>query len=112
MTHFETLLNNTFTVSVKARASNGQGGWVVTWEEAGSVEGRMRPASATERLNAAQRQAMLSHVLYVDADEAIQRGNRVSDGERTWDVIAIREPSLAGHHLEIECQEIQLEGMP
>lgn len=112
MTHIETLFNSTFTISIKTRASDGRGGWVVSWEEAGSVEGRMRPASATERLMAAQRQATLSHVLYVDADETIQRGNRISDGERTWDVVAIREPSLAGHHLEIECQEIQLEGMP
>ncbi len=112
MSHFETLLNNTFTVSIKSRSPDGRGGWVVSWEEAGSVVGRMRPASATERLMAAQRQAEISNVLYVDANEAIQRGNRVSDGERVWEVVAIREPSLAGHHLEIECQEVQLEGMP
>jgi SPP1 family predicted phage head-tail adaptor len=112
MSHIETLFNTTFAISVKTRASDGQGGHPVSWEEAGSVEGRMRPASATERLMAAQRQAELSHVLYVDADEMIQRGNRVSDGDRTWEVVAIREPSLAGHHLEIECREIQLEGMP
>lgn len=112
MSHIETLFNTTFTVSVKARTSDGRGGWAVSWKEAGSVVGRMRPASAAERLMAAQRQATLSHVLYVSAEEAIQRGNRVSDGERAWEVVAVREPSLAGHHLEIECQETQLEGMP
>jgi len=112
MSLIESLFNVSFTITTKTRASDGRGGWLVTWASAGTVQGRMRPATATERLMAAQRQAEISHVLYVAADETLHRGDRVTDGERTWDIIAIREPSLADHHLEIECLETQLEGMP
>jgi len=108
----ESLFNVAFTVSAKTRTTDGRGGWLVTWASAGTVQGRMRPATATERLMAAQRRAEISHVLYVAADEGVQRGNRVAGEGRIWEVIAVREPSLADHHLEIECREIQLEGMP
>ncbi|HUW11702.1 MAG TPA: phage head closure protein [Anaerolineae bacterium] len=107
-----TLFNHTFTVTRKTRASDGQGGWTQTYGSVGSVSGRMRPASATEKVAAAQRQAEISHVLYTAADENIVRGDRVAGEGRTWDVTAIREPSHAGHHLEIEAVEIQIEGQP
>jgi len=112
MSVFESLLNHTFTVTRKARVSDGQGGWTQSYETAGTVSGRMRPATATEKVEAAQRQAEISHVFYTAADEEILRGDRITVQDRTWDVTAIREPSHAGHHLEIDVLETQREGQP
>lgn len=112
MALIETLYNKSFVLSRKARVSDGQGGFTHTWPSVSSVAGRMRPASATERTLAMQRLAEIDHVFYCDADEDVQRGDRISGSGRVWEVIAIREPSHAGHHLEIECLERQKEGQP
>jgi len=112
MSLIATLFNHTFAITRKTRASDGQGGWTQTYGSVGNVTGRMRPATATEKESAAQRQAEISHVLYTAVDENIARGDRVAGEGRTWDVTAIREPSLAGHHLEIEAVELQREGQP
>jgi SPP1 family predicted phage head-tail adaptor len=107
MIHFESLLNNEFSVARMARTSDGQGGWIEAPEVLGTVRGRMRPATGREREVAAQEQREISHVLYVLAGEDIARGDLVTGGGVTVEVQGIREPSLAGHHLEIDCQEIQ-----
>jgi head-tail adaptor len=49
------------------------------------------------------------HVLYTEADLDIRRGDRVLIDNRELEVMLIREPSQAGHHLEIDCKEIQKE---
>ncbi len=110
MTLIATLYNHTFTVIRPSRASDGQGGWDKTPVEVGEVEGRMRPASAAEREVALQRRAEISHVLYCAATSDIARGDTVMLDGQTWRVVAIREPSLAGHHLEIDCLETQIGG--
>ena len=112
MSLIETLFISTFSVARRTRASNGQGGWIESWPVMVSIEGRMRPASATEQVAAQQRQAKISHVLYVAGAADVLRADRVSGESRLWDVIAVREPSHAGHHLEIDCLEIQREGQP
>jgi head-tail adaptor len=69
----------------------------------------MRPASGAEREVAAQEQRHISHVLYVVADEDIERGDRVEGAGLAVEVLGIREPSRAGHHWEIDCLEVQRE---
>lgn len=114
MSLIEGLFNNTFSVWRKERTHDGQGGfaWSYPGTATDTVEGRMRPASAAEITTALQRQAEITHVLYVLASEDIRRGDRITGDEGTWDVIAIREPSRADHHLEIDCYERQIEGQP
>lgn len=114
MSPIESLFNNTFSVYRKTRVHDGQGGWGYAYPETATstVEGRMRPASAAEMTIALQRQAEISHVLYVLASEDIRRGDRITGDDGTWDVIAVREPSRADHHLEIDCYERQIEGEP
>ena len=110
MSVFESLLNHTFTILRRERTSDGQGGWAITYTLLGSAEGRMRPASSTEREVAAAEQRQISHVLYVAAGGTdIARGDLVTGGGITVDIQGVREPSQAGHHLEIDCLEVQRE---
>ena len=106
---FASLLNHTFAVNRRTRASDGQGGFTIGYSRVGTVTGRMRPASGTEKEVAAAMQRNISHVLYVEADADIERGDRVTFDGLSVDVLAIREPSLMGHHLEIDCMEVQKE---
>ena len=109
MSVFESLLNNTFTISRRVRTDDGQGGWEISYLELGTVEGRIRPASSTERVVAAGEEQQISHVLYVVHGEDIERGDQVVCGDLAVEVLGIREPSLAGEHLEIDCLERQPE---
>lgn len=115
MSAFLGLLNNTFTVERRNRVSDGQGGWIIVYETVATIEGRIRPANSTERLVADSEEQQITHVLYTEADVDIARGDRVTaqNGEAgrelTVEVLGIREPSLAGHHWEIDCLERQEE---
>lgn len=109
MTVFESLLNNTFTVSRRLRVSDGQGGWPIAYVTIGTVEGRIRPTSSNERVVAAAEEQQISHVLYVAHGSDVVRGDLVECGDLAVEVLGVREPSLAGKHLEIDCQERQQE---
>jgi SPP1 family predicted phage head-tail adaptor len=109
MSTFESLLNNTFTLSRRRRTPDGQGGWSVSYVLLGSFEGRIRPASGAERESAQVEQRPISHVLYVVAATNIARGDLVIGAGLTVDVMGVREPSQVNHHLEVDCMEIQQE---
>ena len=101
---------HTFVISRPSRTDDGQGGWTIGYADVGSIQGRLRPASATERTVAQQEQARITHVFYCGADEDVHRGDLVSGAGNVVEVVAVREPSHMGHHLEIDCLEIQKEG--
>lgn len=109
MSVFQSLLNHNYTISRRDRISDGQGGWIIVYVELATVRGRMRPASSEERQVAAQEGRRISHVLYVDAETDIARGDQVEGAGLVVDVVGVREPSRAGHHLEVDCWERQQE---
>jgi SPP1 family predicted phage head-tail adaptor len=109
MSVFDGLMNETYTVSRTSRLPDGQGGWTKAWVEIGSVPGRMRPANSAERQVALQEEREITHVLYVRATADIARGDQVEGGGIAVEVQGVRNPSQAGHHLEIDCRETQLE---
>jgi head-tail adaptor len=121
MSVFHSLLNRTFQVARRRRTSDGRGGWPIDYVAIGSVEGRMRPASSSEREAGKREEREITHVLYVVAGTDIQRGdlaspgvlNITSDGVTASDVLvevqARREPSHAGEHYEYDCLERQRE---
>lgn len=104
------LLNRSFAHTRPTRAHNGAGGWLVSEEDLGELAGRLRPASASEITVAAQRQARITHVLYCAGDADVRRGDILSDGDDVVTVVAVRETSAPGHHLECDCEEVQREG--
>jgi SPP1 family predicted phage head-tail adaptor len=109
MTVFTSLLNHNFTVSRRRRTPDGQGGWVIDYVEMGTIRGRLRPASSSERELAAVEQRLVTHVFYCLAGEDIARGDRLTLDDLTVDVDAVREPSTAGEHYEIDCSDYQAE---
>lgn len=109
MSVFTGLLNNTFLVSRRDRISDGQGGWTIVFSDIGTIEGRIRPATSNERVVADSEEQQITHVLYTEDDSDIERGDLVTCKGLQVEVLGIREPSLAGHHLEIDCLERQNE---
>lgn len=105
----ECLFNNTFTISRRVRTSDGQGGWSISYVELGTVEGRLRPAGSAEREVADQEGRRITHVLYVLEGTDIARGDLVEGDGVVVEVLGIREPSRADYHVEIDCEERQVE---
>ncbi len=110
--HFEALLNRTYTLARRERVSDGRGGWPWSYVDQGTVKGRLRPASSAERTAAQQEQREISHVFYCAYDEDVKRTDRLTADGITVYVDAIRKPSRADHHLEVDCSETQVEGEP
>lgn len=109
MSVFTALLNRTYTIARRARVSDGRGGWRWGYETQGTVQGRLRPASTQEVMTAMQEQRRISHVLYCEHGADVRRADRVSGDSVTVYVEAVREPSRADHHLEVDCTETQVE---
>ena len=105
MSVFESLLNNTFTVSRRERVSDGQGGWTIVYNDVDPVLGRIRPVTGAEAMVAQSEERRITHVLYTVADVDVARGDVVTCGNLTVEILGIREPSFAGAHWEIDCLE-------
>lgn len=109
MSVFESLLNHTATGERRRRTTDGQGGFVIDYVPLDSEEVRIRPASSRERELAMREEREVSHVMYARASADIERGDRWTVDGLVVEVMAIREPSKAGEHYEIDCLEYQVE---
>jgi SPP1 family predicted phage head-tail adaptor len=106
---FNGLLNRTFNHYRLTRVGNGYGGWEETWVQLADFQGRLRPVEGKELEWAESPVRQLMHVLYTKPTLDIRRGDRVVIDNRELEVKLIREPSMADHHLEIDCREVQEE---
>lgn len=109
MALIEALFNHTVTISRRDRIADGQGGYQIVYADVASVKGRLCPISSTERDMADREHREISHMLYVLHGTNIARGDQIEVDGLTLDVMAVREPSRAGYHLEVDCLERQPE---
>lgn len=109
MTVFQSLLNNDAAISRRQRTADGQGGHVIGYTPVETRPGRIRPASSAEREVAMAEERRITHVLYLEAEADVARGDQVVIDGLTVEVEGVREPSRAGEHLEIDCEERQRE---
>ena len=109
MSIFESLLNRTFTHSRRRRTPDGQGGWPIDYVQLGSVRGRLRPASSSEREVAQLEERVITHVFYCLSSVDIVRGDILTYGDLMVEIEARRNPSTADEHLEFDARERQFE---
>lgn len=101
------LLNETVTINRPTRTSDNAGGWTESPTTIGDVQGRVRPTTTGEREASAHQEADVTHVVYTHTSADIQRGDELAARGVTLHVEAVREPSVTGHHYEIDCRELQ-----
>lgn len=102
------LLTHTFTHRRKAFEEDAYGGRTESEETLGTVRGRLRPMTIEELAVAESTAAKSDHVLYVEGDEDVQRGDELEGAGVTLTVAGVRNPSYAGHHLEVDCWAVQV----
>jgi hypothetical protein len=70
------MLIHDLTQRRKTRTSNGKGGWTYgTYEDFDSPVGRVVPATARELEIAGQRQARVTHAIYLEPESDVQVGD-------------------------------------
>lgn len=109
MKPIEPLLNRSFSIMRTVRVADGQGGWISSWHNMGSVLGRLSPVAAAEVKNADQQQSRVTHMFYTGGTEDVVRNDHVIASDLTFEVLAVMRTSEPGHHLECSCREIQVE---
>lgn len=105
-----TLMNQTFQVSRLQKVPDGAGGHSKEWVYSHDVKGRLRPTiRVAEQMRAEQSGAEITHVFYCLVGVDVKRNDQLTDGKRTIQIVAVREPSKPSHY-ECDAKEIQQEG--
>lgn len=86
-----------------ARTADGLGGWVVAPTHTSTARARFSQPSATERVAADSAGVDLSHVVYLLPDADVRRGDQLRYDGRTFEVLAVFEPSKPGTYLRADC---------
>lgn len=100
------LFNHEFTHQRLVTTTDQYGDPTVERRTLGTIRGRMRPANITEQFVASVAAVTIDYVFYCEPGPDIRRGDLISGGGVTMEVIAVKDPSLAGHHLEVEGKQV------
>lgn len=100
------LFNHEFTHQRLVTTTDPYGDPTTEWRTIGTIRGRMRPANVNERFIASVAALTIDYVFYCAPGPDIRRGDRLVLGDVVMEVTAVKDPSLAGHHLEVEGKQV------
>lgn len=101
------LLNATAEVWRFSRVPDGMGGYAESWAKVGDTRARFSQPSARERTIADKEEARLTHVAYLAAGSDVRRRDELRTPGRTYEVLAVFEPSVPGTYLRADCRSDQ-----
>lgn len=87
------LYNKYAEVHRRASASDGAGGWVITWQPVGHTRARRSQPSAAQQVLAQQAGSRITDTWYLPPGADVWRGDRLIVGDLTFEVEAVVEPS-------------------
>lgn len=91
------LLNRRLTVSRTGYVDDDSGGQAVTTAVVGDVAARVSRPAPAEREVAAREGVRVSHTIYLDADADVARGDILTGGGQTFEVISVVAPSVRAY---------------
>ena len=105
-------LNRSVAVKRKTYTKDDQGGFTHTWTASSTVRGRIRPAGNSERTIGNREQVQVTHIAYFDPGSDVQFGDQLvttAPTALTVYVVGVQNPGGINHHLEVWCNDEQLE---
>lgn len=103
---FAALLRTNLELERVTETTDDMGGATETWASQGFFPARIRPATAAERVMDDKVMANATHVVYAEPFD-IRENDRINWGDLWYfQVLGIKNPSEAYHHLEILVSEI------
>lgn len=103
------LLNRTVVVWRLVVGEDGMGGQTGTWSQVGEVRAKVSQPTSRERVTASQGGAELTHVVHLDPNAAVRRGDQLRGSGQVLEVLAVTGPSRGGVYLRADCELIQAE---
>lgn len=103
------LLNSSVTVWRATTVDDGGGGQETSWGSVATVRARLSQPSARERQAADQAEASLTHIVYLQPDADVRRGDELRRAGQVLEVTATFEPSEPGTYLRADCTARQPE---
>jgi SPP1 family predicted phage head-tail adaptor len=104
-----TLSNITLAVQRQTATRDAMGGQTKSWASLVKVQGRVNPLSSSEMIRHSQDDDRITHKVYVAGTPDIRPLDRLSHAKlragRHLYVKGVREPSLSGNFITIECEE-------
>ena len=107
MSRINHLLNAAVEVWRFTRVPDGMGGYSESWAQVGSARARFSQPTARERQVADKEEARLTHVAYLSAGADVRRSDELRTADRTYEVLAVFEPSMPGTYLRADCHSEQ-----
>ena len=98
------VLIDPIVIEARVDVSDGAGGSQRVAGETSSVLGQLQPRRPRERPDGGRVVVAYDHVLYLEAEAPIARGDRfhrAADTATSYRVIDIQNPSYADHHLQV-----------
>lgn len=94
-------------VEVATHATDGAGGAVKSWHQAGSVFGRVEPLRRREGFDDGRAVGLVTHRVTVRQSGGVARGVRFVDGGVRYRVLAVEHADPRRRFLECLCEEEQ-----
>jgi len=97
-------MKHLITILKQERISDGQGGYMETWQNAGTVWASIEPVSGREYYEAMQLTNDITHKVrmrYVN----ITPHNRIKYNNRIFEIIAVIDINMEHKELEVLCRE-------
>jgi SPP1 family predicted phage head-tail adaptor len=105
------LLKQKCDIYRRAQVSDGQGGYTYSYALVkGQVRCKIDQASGSERIEAQQAGGSMTHKIYLDPDQNIRRGDEIRQGDKSWRVDLVYEPSTPNVYRRADSELIQSEG--
>lgn len=98
-------LRNYITIQRRTLAKDAVGQSIATWGTQLQAWAAITPISGTERNEAEQQTAELTHVVTILYRSGLKERDRVLFGSRVLEIVAIRDVKSEKHFLEMDCQE-------
>lgn len=99
-------LLTSYAVHRLSQVSDGQGGWTETYRYDHTIQGRLRPATSSERTVAEKNNVFITHVLSVQEGSDIKEGDHLVFNNRSIAVKSVTETS-DHHHYSAEGEEMR-----
>lgn len=97
------LLNTSIEVWRATRVPDGGGGFEESWVLVTTYRARVSQPTARERQVADQAQARLDTIVYLPDIADVRRNDQLRQAAKTFEVIAVFEPSVSGTYLRADC---------
>ena len=98
-------LNKRVTLQAPAMASDGMGGFNVTWFDQASVWAAIWPTSASEQIQTEKPTMTISHRIRIRYRSVLNPEWRIKFGNRYFNIDSIINPNEQNEWLDILCRE-------